>query len=376
MTVFERHVYVPDCDCPDNEKKIVTADPPPKLFDRTELGNTMWAHLLEEKFLKGVPTNRTLKELDLLGLPLSQGTVTGGFQKINEKLDPLYSGIIDRCRAGSLWNGDETWWRMFGKRWWLWLVASEDAVVYLLDPSRSKKVPTDFFAGSKGTLMTDRLASYKGLHPDIKKAWCWVHQRRDFLNVFKGVPRLRQWAKKWLKKLGKLFALNHIRFKLWEQNKTFGKEWELANENLKQLVAELQEDWQSELNKSDLRKKQKTILESMKRHWDGLTLFLTDPRIPLDNNRAERLLRHAVVLRKNSYGSGSEWSGEMAAKMFSIVQTWLINGLDPKALLLEYLDECSKPGRPPPNISLFLPWMMSEERKKQFTLPKSYKRPG
>jgi len=114
----------------------------------------------------------------------------------------------------------------------------------------------------------------------------------------------------------------------------------------------------------------------MKRHWDGLTLFLTDPRIPLDNNRAERLLRNAVILRKNSYGSGAEWAGHLAAKMFSIYQTWLINGLDPEALLLDYFNECSKPGRPPPNTSNFLPWTMSAEKKAQFALPKSYSRPG
>jgi len=55
------------------------------------------------------------------------------------------------------------------------LIASDDAVAYILDPSRSKKVPTEFFAGSAGVLMTDRLASYKALQDAIRKAWCWVH---------------------------------------------------------------------------------------------------------------------------------------------------------------------------------------------------------
>lgn len=372
--MYERSVYVPDCDCEGN--KPITADPPPKLFDRTELGNTLWTHLLTDKYLQGVPTSRTLKALDLLGSPLSQGTATGGFEIINDKVDPLYRGIIDHCRGADFWNADETWWRLFGKRWWQWIVASEDAVVYLLDPSRSKRVPTDFFAGSVGVLMTDRLASYKGLHDGIKKAWCWVHQRRDFLNIFKGRPKLKEWAKNWLTKIGWLFALNHRRFKLWENDKTFGHEWDKANEDLKQHVQLLEELWQNELSKPSPHKKQKTVLESMKRHWDGLTLFLSDPRIPLDNNRAERLLRNAVILRKNSYGSGAQWAGEFAAKMFSIFQTWLINGLNPEALLLDYLNHCSRPGRPPPDTNLFLPWMMSEERKKQFSLPISYKRPG
>jgi transposase len=373
--MYHRYVYVQDCDCSGN-KQIVTADPPPKLFDRTELGNTVWTHFLTEKHLFGTPTNRTLKELNLMGLSLSAGTVTGGFCVINDKLDLLYRGIIDRCRGADLWNADETWWRVFGKRWWMWLVASDDAVVYLLDPSRSKKVPNYFFGGSVGVLMTDRLASYKALHEGIRKVWCWVHQRRDFLNVFKSMPKLKEWAKQWLKEIARLFVLNLFRFRLFEQNKTRGMEWQKANDDLKQHVEHLKALWESELKQTDLHKKQRTILESMQRHWDGLTLFLSDPRIPLENNRAERLLRNPVVLRKNSYRSGSEWSGELAAKVFSIFQTWLINDLNPEALLLDYLNECSKPGRPPPDISLFLPWTMSEERKRQFQLPKTYQRPG
>lgn len=372
--VYERCVYVPDCQCEDN--KPITADPPPKLFPRTEIGNTIWVHLLSQKYLTGTPTNRTLKHLNLsCSLPLSQGTVTGGFKVIVEILDPLYKDLLNHCRGADFWNGDETWWSIYGKRWWMWLVASDDAVVYILDASRSKKVPNDFFMGSKGVFMTDRLASYKGLPDDIRKAWCWVHQRRDFLNVFKGIPKLKEWAQEWLLEITTLFLLTLKRFRLWEKDQT-GKEFDEAQEELDAHVESLKRRYEEQLKLPGLHKKQKTILESVKRHWDGLTLFLTDPRIPLDNNRAERLLRNAVIVRKNCYGSGAEWSGHLAAKVFSIFQTWLINGLDPDALLLDYFNEYSKPGRAPPDTSLFLPWTMSEERKKQFALPKGYSRPG
>ncbi|MBV8281516.1 MAG: IS66 family transposase [Candidatus Eremiobacteraeota bacterium] len=372
--LHERFTYVPDCDCEGN--KPITADPPAKLYDRTEIGNTVWAYVIARKYLYGEPTERTLKWCSLRHLHLSKGTVTGGLKVVNEKLEFLYQALKNHCRGADFWNGDETWWSLFGKRWWMWMVASKDAVVYLLDPSRSKKVPNDFFAGSKGVFMTDRLASYKGLPDDIRKAWCWVHQRRDFLNVFKGMPKLKEWAEAWLKRIATLFVLNHKRFKAWENNQQFGKDFDEAQKLVDEHVQGLKECFESELKQSGLHKKQKTILESMKRHWDGLTLFLEDPRIPLDNNRAERLLRNAVLLRKNSYGSGAQWAGEFAAKVFSIFQTWLINGLDPEALLLDYLNECSKPGRPPPDTKLFLPWTMSQARKKQFALPKTYKRPG
>ena len=47
--------------------------------------------------------------------------------------------------------------------------------------------------------------------------------------------------------------------------------------------------------------------------WEGLTRFLKDPRIPLDNNAAERALRGVVVGRKNHYGSKSKRGTEVAA---------------------------------------------------------------
>lgn len=378
LTEYHRHSYVSQCQC--EGKKIVTAPPPPKLYPRCNIGSSLWVHLIVQKFLHQVPTNRTLKDLNLSGLPLSQGTVTGGFQRIDSLLAPLYQGLVNHCRGADIWNADETSWRVFGsgkKKWWLWVVASHDAVVYILDPSRSKAVPTSFFGGSSGVLMTDRFSSYKALHEAIRKAWCWVHVRRDFFNLFMGVPVLKVWSKEWLEEIALLFVLEHKRFQLWKDGKDFGPAWQECQEELAKHVKKLENRWKEQLKQPKLHKKQKTVLTSLKNHWEGLTIFLEDPRIPLHNNRAERLIRNAVILRKNSYGSGAEWSGHLATKLFSILQTWLINGLDPQAMLQAYFDECSKtPGRPPPDVGDFLPWKMSEERKSLFPLPTSYKRPG
>jgi len=376
--LYERHKYVSQCKC--QGRKIVTASAPPRLYPRTNIGNSLWVYLLVQKFLHGVPTNRTLKDLSLYGLSLAEGTITGGFSIIDGLLEKLADEITKHCQGADLWNADETTWRIFDggkKKWWMWLVASDDAVAYVLDPSRSSQVPGEFFAGSVGVLMTDRLASYKSIQDAVKKAWCWVHVRRDIYNLFIGVKKYKTWAKWWLAEIGILFALAEKRFRLWVQNKTLGRPWDTSQKAVEQQIERLELRWQSELSSGKLDEEQKKVLRSMKRHWPGLTLFLDDARIPLHNNRAERLLRNAVILRKGSFGSGSEWAGKLAAKLFSIFQTWLINGLDPQALLLDYFNECSKtPGRAPPDVSQFLPWTMSDERKQCFALPDAYKRPG
>ena len=62
-------------------------------------------------------------------------------------------------------------------------------------------------------------------------------------------------------------------------------------------------------------------------------MFLTDTRIPLSNNEAERTIRHAVVGRKNYYGAGSHSGAETAATLFTIIESCKKNDVDPRQYL-------------------------------------------
>ena len=66
----------------------------------------------------------------------------------------------------------------------------------------------------------------------------------------------------------------------------------------------------------------------------SLTRFVEDPRIPLDNNAAERALRGPVVGRKNHYGSRSLRGTEVAAAFYTLCETARLVGVDPRAYLL------------------------------------------
>ncbi len=67
----------------------------------------------------------------------------------------------------------------------------------------------------------------------------------------------------------------------------------------------------------------------------GLTKFLDDPRIPLDNNHAERGLRSVVLGRKNHYGSRSKRGTEVAALFYSLMESAKLAGVEPKSYLLK-----------------------------------------
>jgi transposase len=90
----------------------------------------------------------------------------------------------------------------------------------------------------------------------------------------------------------------------------------------------------------------------------------------MDNNTAERILRNPVVGRKNYYGSGSVWSAHLAAMLFSVLQTFLLWGLNPHHWLHAFLQACADHGgQSPTDLSAFLPWQMTPERREALARP-------
>jgi hypothetical protein len=91
----------------------------------------------------------------------------------------------------------------------------------------------------------------------------------------------------------------------------------------------------------------------------------------MDNNEAERRLRNPIVGRKNYYGSGSVWSGRLSAMLFTLLQTLLINHIDPKKFLLAYFQACAHHGgRAPRNMAAWLPWNLTADQKAAWRYPK------
>jgi hypothetical protein len=100
-----------------------------------------------------------------------------------------------------------------------------------------------------------------------------------------------------------------------------------------------------------------------------LTLFVDDPRIPMDNNASERRLRGPALGRKNYYGSGAFWSGQLAAMLFSILATLKLWRINPRAWLRWFLDSCAAAGgQAPKDIQPFLPWNLSADKRAELGL--------
>jgi Transposase IS66 family len=143
---------------------------------------------------------------------------------------------------------------------------------------------------------------------------------------------------------------------------------------LRQAVAEMKAQMETELARVDLATPCRKALENLGAHREGLTRFVDALRIPMDNNASERRARGPAVARKNIYGSGSKWSGELAAA-FEIFATLSMCQLNPRKWLTWYFEQsAAAEGKVPADIRVFLPWNLSDEKKKELRdtgLPKA-----
>jgi transposase len=374
--VIHRRRYRRTCTC--NGTATLTAPPPPKLIPKGRYGLSVWVEILLDKYFSYRPTERLLASWRLLGLDLAPGTVTDGLRRLEVLLRPIYEALKERNPQGDLHQGDETRWRVFialegkeGYGWWLWVVLGPDTVIYLLDASRSHTVPENHFrAESRGVLVVDRYAAYKAMSwvkdGVLVLAFCWSHVRRDFIRVGKGWPELKTWALEWLRRIRVLYRLNDRRLAVPKDAAALGE----ADGRLRQEVAEMKMEMETELAQADLATACRKALESLHAHWEGLTRFVDDARIPMDNNASERRARGPAVARKNFYGSGSLWSGQLAAALFSIFATLSLGKLNPRRWLTWYFEHCAAAGgQVPTEIQPFLPWNLDAARRNELGEP-------
>lgn len=348
---------------------LVTAAAPDALWPRNKLGVSIWVELLLSKFLYGQPTARLLQDWTGRGLPIAQGTVTEGLQRLAPLFEPMLEACLDQVRRATHWHADETRWEVFedlpgktGHRWYLWVFKAQQAVVYVLDPSRSSAVPGKVLAGADGGLLSvDRYAAYRKFArcvAGMRLALCWAHQRRDFLRVANDHPALWNWAAQWVQLIGQLYALHRLRRQhLGAPTSAVFIE---ADTQLRELVLLMEQRRDEELADPGLAGPVRKVLKVMKSYWPGLVVFIEFPWLDLDNNAAERALRPAVVGRKNYYGSGSQWSGHLAARVLSVLGTMRLWAVNPRTWLQAYLQACARAGgQPPQDIDAFIPWRMT-----------------
>ena len=371
------------CDCASAPLEV-SAPPVPRLFDNTLYGISVWACFLFERYGCFRPLNRVGAWLSDRGLLISPGTLADSVPRFVPLFEPLADAILAHQNKSALRHADETTWRVQAlretgrsSRAWLWTSVSSDAVYFHIDPSRSAEAAEKLFAEAllHTVIVCNRYSAYKKLARLlgglVTLAWCWSHMRRDFINCAAGQERLTEWCQRWIERIASIYRLNEVRLAhynpgLKRQTPMFGA----AQDALKEALDGLFSHAERELAGLPDKAREGKTLRSLVNHRDGLSVFLDRPEVPMDNNLAERVLRGPAIGRRLSFGSDSATGARFTALMYSVVGTLNLNGIDVLRWLEEWLAACAANGRrPPEDLSPWLPWSMSEERKRSFTAP-------
>jgi transposase len=324
---------------------VVTAPGPLKLTPGGRYAPEFAVHVAEAKYLDHLPLERQARAMGRTGLDVDAQTLWDQLAALARHLTPSYEALCAKVLACEVVFMDETHWRLMEKdgshRWWTWAVASEGAVAYWIREKRSKDAAEAVLGAYSGVLMSDGYAVYQALSrgsPAITLVHCWAHVRRKFIEAESSFPEECRHA---IDLIGALYEVERgvpplprgapegareDRLKLLRR---------LRQERSRPIVEELRE-WAYELKPATLPASALgKAIEYMLSLWPGLTVFLSDPRVPLDNNRAERALRGVVVGRKNHYGSHSRRGAEAAALFYTLFESARLAGVDPHRYVLK-----------------------------------------
>ena len=366
---IKRVKYAKDCDCDcDTSPEIVTAEKPANIIYKSLYATSLWVLLLVFKYCYQIPLFRQASKLwSQNGYVFKNSTIIGGFKKLHAILVPLYNAMIEKSKTEEHWHADETSWKVFidkmGKKtfnWWMWVFASANVIVYILDRTRSAAVPKKHLGDKKsGIINVDRYAAYKVLAPMLLLTLCWYHVRRDFIKTAVSFPKLADWANSWIDLIAGLEDINDIRVESFVLD---NPDFPVNQALLENKVDHFFERCQEQLGDPALTDAQAKVLRSLQKNKEGLTVFVSNPLVPMHNNLSERSLRPLALGRNNYYGSRASWSGELAAICMSIYMTAQLYNIDTQAYMRYYFHVCANnDSKPPDNLEPLLFWNLSDE---------------
>lgn len=381
--VIRRPRWRRTCGCASSPAEV-TAPPVPRLFVRTPYGTSVWSRFLFERYACLRPLHRVSGWLSDQGLPISPGTLADSVHRFRPLFEPLGAAILAHQNGAALRHADETSWRVRALRdgdgsgyAWLWTSVGRGAVYFHVDPSRSAEAAMKLFNGAAcpTVLVCDRYSGYKKLARllggRVTLSYCWAHMRRDFIRCAAGHVELTGWCREWLGRIATVYRLHKARLELHDP----GRErqtpaFDAAHAALEEALGGMFAAAEGQLARLPPEAREGGPLRSLLNHREGLSVFLDRPRVPLDNNLAERLLRGPAIGRRLSFGSDSEDGARFTALMYSVTGTLRLNGLDVPRWLDGWLAACAEGGgRPPDDLSPWLPWSMDAGRRSGMTAP-------
>ena len=279
--------------------------------------------------------------IDILTFHLKTKITSGGlmqaWQRMAEVLTPWYEQIGEDARRSSHLHADETGWRVSGATWWLWCFCNDNNCYYMIDRSRGSPALQKFFTEAfDGVLITDFWAAYWSVEA-ADRPFCLPHLLRDVVGV-----DLRDDSPCWKAFSKRLRRLVKDGIRLSTRRREFSAE--VYEQRCQRLDRRLRDLAEGVYESADARR----LAKRMVKHRDHMFAFLDYDDVTFDNNFGERMIRPAVIIRKNSQSNRSERGAATQAILMSIFRTLRLRGLDPIKTIVDAMRTYVATGQLPP----------------------------
>lgn len=265
---------------------------------------------------------------DLLGVPLSLGTVAHLEQEVSQALAGAHAAAGQAVQAAPVKYADETGWKRAGQLHWLWAAATQTVAYFLVQARRSGACLTALLGTTvRGIVCSDRWSAY-GRLPLAQRQICWAHLKRDFQKcVDRGEPAAA------IGQVG-LAAVADL-FQAWHLFRGGGRDRARLQRSLAPVRRAVQAVLTAGCACADA--KAATFCRNVLDLYPALWTFVTSAGVEPTNNHAERVLRRGVLWRKTSFGCQSEGGCRFVERILTVVQTLRLQGRNVLSYLYETL---------------------------------------
>lgn len=359
---------------------IRQAPAPFHVVPRGWAGPNLLAMVLFEKFGQHQPLNRQAERYAREGVDLSLSTLADQVGHCAVALAPLIERLTAHVMAAGRLHGDDTTVPVLAKgktataRCWVYVRddrpfggEAPPAALFHYSRTRSGEHPREHLQEWSGVLQADAFSGYNPLYAagrqpaPIIEAACWAHGRRKFFELADIAAAARSKAEgktpaaisplalEAVKRIDALFDIERA-----INGKPPAERLAMRQEQSAPLMAALETWMREERAKLSRHNAVAKAMDYMLKRWTAFAVFLTDGRICLTNNAAERALRGIALGRKSWMFAGSDRGGQRAAAMYSLIVSAKLNDVDPQAWLADVLARIAE--HPASKLDDLLPW--------------------
>jgi transposase len=314
-------------------EKVVIAPMIDRPLPKCIAGAGLLTQLLIDKYVDHLPIYRICERFKREGVSINYNTMIDWVGQAIQLIQPLYEALKKKVLSGDYIHADETGLKVLDKdkkgsthQGWLWayLDSVNNMALFDYQPTRGRAAPYELLKNFEGYLQVDGYSAYDifNTNKNIIILYCMAHSRRKF---FDAQQNDTDRSAKALDYFQQLYAIERA---IKEQNLSLDQVL-IERQKAKPILDEFHQWMKSEIIQVIPKSPIGLAISYTLERWDGLCVYITNPKLNIDNNPVENSIRPIAIGRKNYLFAGSHEAAQRTAMLYSLMATCKLNDINP-----------------------------------------------